>query len=792
MRFVHLFPAIATIVSAVVLFVAAGGQEVAQIQKTLPGLTQSVEILRDRWGVPHIYAKTVDDMFFAQGYITASDRLFQLDLWRRIGTGKLSEVLGPNFVSRDRIARLVRYRGNWEDEWNSYSPDTKQIATSFVSGINAYIRSLNGKRPEEFRLAGFDPGLWTPEDVVSRVAGLSMTGNVLQEVNRAQLVSRLGIPTVELLSPPDPPAPFVIPHGLDLADINSAIMRDYTAAIGPIRFPGQQGSNNWVVDGAMSKTGKPLLANDPHRAIQLPSLRKTVHLVGPGWDVIGAGEPALPGVALGHNEDMAFGFTIVGIDQQDLYVEKMNPANSTEYFFQGKWQKFIMQHETILVRGAGGDTESVGSEAPTPEELDLKFSVHGPVIYEDPDRHRAYTLKWVGEMPGTAGYLPALALARVKTWKQFQAAAARYKVPSENLIYADRLGNIGWIAAGLAPLRNGWEGLFPVPGDSGAYEWTGFLPPDQHPTSLNPKSHYIATANNNILPHEYAHQLSHYWSSPERYQRIVEMLNSKPKFDVEDFERMQQDTVSLVARDFVGLLKNWNPDEGSQAAQIRSQMIEWDGNLAQDSKQAAIYEIWLSRLSSKLSAKVLPSPRTNPRTVIASLKTIPQLNELLSLSLNEALADLERRLGPDESRWKWGSLHRVYFRHPLNLTANPASGPGGPPLGLDSETLRREQLLDSFDLKPISRPGDGNTVNATAFGPNYSESYGASFREIIDLSDWDRSVMTNTPGESGIPGNKHYEDLAGPWSRGEYHPLPYSRKAVEEATEERIILVPVK
>ncbi|MCU1292067.1 MAG: Penicillin amidase [Bryobacterales bacterium] len=770
---------------------AARSDEITSIQKTLPGLRDRVEILRDRWGVPHIYAQNQDDLFFAQGYITANDRLFQLDIWRRIGTGSLSEVLGPNFIARDRIAKLVQYRGNWEDEWNSYSPDTKQIAVAFTNGINAYIKSLNRQRPEEFRMAGFDPALWRPEDIVSRPAGLSMTGNVMQEVNRALLVSRLGLQTVELLSPPDPPSAFAVPHGLDLADITSAVLRDYTSAIGPIRFPGQQGSNNWVVDGTMSKTGKPLLANDPHRALQLPSLRKTVHLVAPGWNVIGAGEPALPGVAVGHNDEIAFGFTIVGIDQQDLYVEKVNPEDTTQYLVRGTWQKFTVQHETLLVRGAGEGTE--GPESPTPEQIDLKYTIHGPVIFEDPARHRAYALKWIGEQPGTAGYLPAIALARAKTWQQFQGAAARYKVPSENLVYADRRGNIGWIAAGLAPIRNGWEGLFPVPGDTGDYEWTGFLPADQHPFAFNPPQHFIATANNNILPHDYGHQLSHYWASPERYQRIVEMLGNAKKFDVEDFERMQQDTVSLVARDFVALLRNWNPAEGSRQAAIRSQMLDWDANLTLTSKQALIYELWLSRLNSKLSAKVLPYPRTNPRAVIASLKSVPQLGDLLSKSLDEALADIERRFGPDESRWQWGNLHKAFFRHPLNLTANPQPGPAGStPLGQEAESAKREQLLDSFDLKPVGRPGDGNTVNATSFGPNYSEAYGASFREILDVSDWDRSMMTNTPGESGNPGDKHYEDLLEPWANGEYHPLPYSRKAVEEATEQRILLVPAK
>lgn len=780
------FTLLLTIAAALIV---AAGMEVKRVQRTLPGLKQSVEILRDRWGVPHIYAQNPDDLFFAQGYITANDRLFQLDIWRRIGTGKLSEVLGPDFIARDRIARLVRYRGNWDEEWSSYSLDAKQIVTAFTNGINAYIRSLNGERPEEFRLAGFDPGLWTPEDVVSRIAGLQMTGNMLQEVNRAQQVARLGLRTVELLSPPDPPTAFVIPHGLDLADITPAILRDYIAAIGPIRFPGQQGSNNWVIDGTMSRTGKPILANDPHRAIQLPSLRKTVHLVAPGWDVIGAGEPALPGIALGHNENVAFGFTIVGIDQQDLYVEKVNPENPAEYLYRGAWQKFEVEHDSFGVKGAGAETG--GSQAAAPESVDLKFTVHGPVIYEDPTRHRAYALKWVGEMPGTAGYLSALSLARARNWQEFQSAVARYNVPSENLVYADRRGNIGWIACGLAPIRKGWEGLFPVPGDSGEYEWSGYLPASDHPSEFNPREHYIATANNNILPHGYSHQLGFYWASPERYQRIVEMLGEGRKFDVEDFEHMQQDTLSLVARDFIDLLKTWNPAEQSRAAHIKNLFMEWDGSLAVNSEPALIFEVWKTKLSSKLTVKFLPVARTNPRAVLESLKSKPGVNELLSSSLDEALKDIEKRLGPDESRWTWGSLHESHFRHPLNVP-QPADAIGVPhTFGLDSSAAQRERLLDSFDLPPVPRPGDANTVNATG-GSNYTAAYGASYREIIDVNDWDRSMMTNTPGESGVPGDKHYDDLVGPWSRGEYHPMPFSRKAVEAATEERILLVPAK
>ncbi len=770
-----------------VVFLLAQTNTVTSSQVRVPGLKQPVEVLRDHWGVPHIYAKNQDDLFFAQGYLAATDRLFQLDLWRRIGSGKLSEVFGPNYIARDRIARLVRYRGNWDDEWRSYAPDARQIATAFANGINAYIRGLDGKRPEEFRIAGFDPGLWVPEDVTSRMAGLTMTGNAGEEVQRAQQVARLGLPTIQLLSPPDPAIPLVVPKGLDLADVTSAILRDYGAAVSPLQFPGQQGSNNWVVDGSMSETGKPLLANDPHRAVTLPSLRKTVHLVAPGWNVIGAGEPALPGIALGHNEEIAWGFTIVGIDQQDLYVEKTNPENPYQYQVQGTWKEFKIDHETIAVKGAGED--AAGSEMAAPEPVDLKYTTHGPVVYQDIDRHRAYSLRWVGQEPGSAGYLPALSLARAKSWSQFQKAVAGYKIPSENLVYADRQGNIGWIAAGLAPVRQGWAGLFPVPGDSGQYEWNGFLPADDHPSEFNPARHYIATANHNILPPQYPYQLTYYWASPERYQRIVELLGSKPKFSVADFERMQQDTVSLVARDFTQLLDSWWPPQRSPGAIVKAEFAGWDANLAVDSKQALLYEVWVTKLRGKLTVRVLPVRRTDPRVVLETLKSNPQLDQLLTTSLKEAMDELERRLGPDQSKWTWGRLHRILFHHPMDFDTPPDSATS---FGLSGATtaVKQEHAPDIFDIDPVARPGDGNTINATG-GPNYTEAYGASFREVIDVSDWDRSMMTNTPGESGVPGSKHYKDLVGPWAAGDYHPMPFTRKAVEAATEERLLLVPV-
>ena len=698
----------------------------------MTGVRQPVEILVDRWGVPHIYAANADDLFFAQGFVTARDRLFQIDLWRRTGTGQLAEVLGPSALPRDRIARLFRFRGDWDREWKSYAPDAQQIATAFTDGINSYIQGLNHKRPLEFELAGYDPGLWQPEDVTARIAGLLMSGNLSREVQRCIDVSQFGLETVQRLMPPDPFQVLAPPRGLDLASITAAILRDYTAATGPVTLPGEQGSNNWVVDGSMTMSGMPLLANDPHRPIQLPSLRKTVHLVAPGWNVIGAGEPALPGVALGHNDNIAYGFTIVGMDQQDLYVEKLNPEDRNQYMYRGEWKTVESETVDIAVKGE------------KPRTVELRYTLHGPILYEDAAQHRAYALRWAGSEPGGAGYLAALSVARASNWDQFRKEVGRYKVPSENLVYADKAGNIGWIAAGLAPVRPNWSGLFPVPGDGGDFEWSGYLPVEDLPQSFNPKQHFIATANHNILPEGYTKQLSFEWAQPDRYKRIVEMLSSGRKFDVPDFERMQQDTTSLNARRFLRLIDHDSPLKG------------WDGTLRVDSTQALLYERWTAALPVAVFGPNLGARVTLQQT-LTELEEHPN-----AAAIEAAYKTAESRIGEMKV---WGDLHKVYFRHPLNRKG--------------------------LNRGPVSRPGDSNTVNATS-GANFYQTAGASYRQIIDVSDWDRSRMTNVPGESGNPESRHYDDLIEDWAWGNYHRMPYSRKAVEAVTEERLTLLPRK
>ncbi|MBI4663592.1 MAG: penicillin acylase family protein [Verrucomicrobia bacterium] len=740
----------------------------------VPGLQRPVTVLRDPWGVAHIFAQTQPDLFFAQGFVAAQDRLWQLELWRRAGEGKLSEILGPKAVERDRFARLLRYRGDLNQEFESYAPDGREIIEAFVRGVNFFIESSRGKLPIEFQLAGITPELWTPEVCVTRLAGYVMTRNATMEVVRARLIRELGVEAVEEILPTDPPQRLRIPAGLNLEGIDESVLRGANAVGVPVRFDPTEGSNNWVVDGTLSATGKPLLANDPHRPILLPSLRYMVHLVGPGWNVIGSGEPALPGVAIGHNENIGFGITIFGIDQQDLYVEETNPQNPNEYRRQGRWEPMRVERELIKVEGLA-----------MPVQLELKFTIHGPVIHADTNRHRAYALRWVGSEPGSAGYLASLSVDRARNWTEFLHALERWKVPSLNFVYADSDGNIGWQVAGLAPARRGWAGLLPVPGAEGRYEWDGFLSLSQLPHSYNSPRHFLASANNNLIPPRYRHQLGHDFAAPFRYQRIDQVLSSgKGRFTLSDFERLQHDETSMPARELVRLLREVKGANAELQRHI-DLLTKWDCVVSKDFAAAALFEIWwpkigpvvfkprlpekawpllAGRLSAVKTLQVLkqPTPRwfgSNPRS---------SRDAILLNTLSEAVAEANSKLGHDPQKWRWGTLHKAAFPHTLST----------------DETRRA-----LFDLGPVERGGDSFTVNMTG-GSNFKQDNGASYRQLLDLAEWDRSLAVNVPGQSGQPQSQHYDDLLALWAEGRYYPLLFSRTKIEEAAQEKLILEP--
>lgn len=743
------------------------------------GLDSVVEVRRDRWGIPHIYARTSHDLFFAQGYVVAQDRLWQMEMWRRAGEGRLAEVLGPAMVERDRLARLLLYRGDPALEWASYAPDAREIVGAFVQGVNARIREVRNNPPIEFTLLGFLPEPWDSTVPLQRLGALAMTDNALEEVRRAVLLTALGRARTEALLPTDPPRRLDPVPGLDLRGITTGSLGAASAG-STIPLERLEGSNNWVVSGSRTRSGKPLLANDPHRSVSLPSLRYLTHLVGPGWNVIGAGEPGVPGVAGGHNGRVGFGFTIVGMDQQDVYVERLAVCPGFRRgraaregtaprctWHEGRWVPLKTVPDTIRVKGEPS------------RAIRLEFSHHGPLVGEDSARGRGFALRFVGSEPGTAGYLAQLSLDRAQDWNGFREAAARWKLPTENLVYADVEGNIGWIAAGLMPLRS-WSGLLPVPGD-GKYEWQGFLPSGELPFAFNPPSGFIATANHNILPPGYDKPLNYDWADPSRFQRIAAVLGDSTGLTREDFERLQHDELSLQAQALVPVLLaalgRARPALTPAADSAVRLLASWDYVMRQEDAAPLIYSAWTRSLRPMLLRRWLGRAAGTPGITIGNrrlmqLVTAPDTllgarpaatrDSIVVAAFREAVVELGKSPGGTPGSWRWGAVHRAAFRHPLAA---------------------------AFDLASVPRGGDGNTVNATG-GGNLRQTSGASYRIVVDFADFDNSVATSVPGQSGQPGSEYYGNLLPLWAEGEYFPLLYSRAAVERETAHILWLKP--
>ena len=766
----------------------AAVKRLAQIDGTISvrGLDSTVEVRRDRWGVPHIYARTEHDLFFAQGFVAAQDRLWQMEMWRRQAEGRLSEVLGARAVERDRLARLFRYRGSMDAEWAAYGPGAKAIVSAFVGGVNAYIAQVKDRPPIEFTMMGFAPEPWTIDVPLARVTTLSGVSNATTEILRSRLISLVGKNQAEEILPTEPTRPLDPVAGLDLSGLDQSSLGGFAGAYADIAFQRIEGSNNWVVSGKKTRSGKPILANDPHRAITHPSVRYITHLVGPGWNVIGAGEPASPGVSIGHNERIAFGLTIVGMDQQDVYVERVRPCQRGTgnreqgtvpplgtsgpgsqfpvpscYLHNGSWQAVTTVIDTIKVKGENA------------RSVRLEFTHHGPIVSRDTVRERAIAVRMVGQEPGTAAYLASLQLGRAKNWQDFQSAMARWRMPSENMIYADVDGNIGWIAAGLMPRRS-WSGLLPVPGD-GRFEWGGFIPVGELPQAYNPSSGFIATANNNILPPGYTTPISYDWSSAYRVSRIKEVLESRSDFTIADFQALQHDDVSVLARRIVPMLVSAARRLGKSESAAVQMLGSWNFRMSRDAAAPLLFEAWAPIVARRANAARLSREAAE---VIGNRPDYEELERFLAApagavsagvrdsmlveSLADAASEIARRFGTDTTQWRWGTLHVAELRHPL---------------------------ARAFDLPPVSRAGDGNTVFATG-GANYRQTAGASYREVIDLGDFDNSVAINVPGQSAQPGSEYYDDLLPLWGSDRYFPLVFSRARVERETRHTLMLRP--
>ena len=759
--------------------------------QVVQGLQQPATLIVDHWGIAHIYARTAHDAYFLQGYNAARDRLWQIDLWRKRGLGLLARSLGPAYVSQDRAARLLLYRGDMAHEWAAYAPGAREVATAFAAGINAYIAEIRdgGKPlPEEFRLTGSMPELWEPKDIV-RIRSHGLVGNVSSEVERAQVACKAGLAADRLRVHLEPPHVVIVPAGLDPCLVPADVLRDYELGTQPVHFsagsaaaaadgrrpPVAEGSNNWVIAPSHSATGRAVLANDPHRALTVPSLRYIVHLEAPGLSLIGAGEPALPGISFGHNGRVGFGLTIFAVDQEDLYVYELNPTDPDEYRYRGGWEKMRIVHETVEVKGGAA------------QDVELRFTRHGPVLRLDPKTGLAFALRSVWSEPGTAPYFMSTWLATISDWRQFQVAHDRWGTPPLNLIYADTSGNIGWAPGARVPVRPNWDGLLPVPGD-GRYEWRGFMAGRELPSRYNPKQGWLATANEMNLPAGYANKppLSFEWANRSRIDRITQVLASKPKLSMTDSMALQNDNRDLLAGQLISLLEPLSAAD-PRVSRSLDLLKQWDLDEGTDSTAATIYQVWVHHLAPMTIERVVPGPvqkliADGSLTAIGGYLHQPDSrlgadplaarNDILIRSLTAAVEDLEHRFGSDMTTWRWGRLHQMTFRPAIASLADP-------------------QTRVRLSLPAVELGGSGNSPHAAGFDPpNFAVIAGASVRMVLDVGDWDRSVAINAPGQSGDASSPHYKDLLQPWSQGQYVPLLYTRAAVDDAAEVSVTLTP--
>ena len=762
-------------------------------QYEVRGLTLPAEIIVDKWGVPHIYANDHYDAFFVQGFNAARDRLWQIDLWRKRGLGKLAETFGPEFAAQDEAARLFLYRGDMYAEWLAYGNDAKKIATAFTAGINAFIDLTNVHTellPPEFSLLNYQPERWDADDVV-RIRSNGLWRNVTDEVWRAQLACRGELAVAARWRRLQPDWETQIPEGLDPCVIPENVLDKYRLAKSPVGFgepllpaaspssaPSSEristqvssaptialqdtffdsiGSNNWVVAPGRTDTGRPILADDPHRGHSTPSLRYISHLVAPGINVIGAGEPALPGISIGHNEKIAFGLTIFPIDQEDLYVYTKKRQG---YEYQGRTEPFLRVTETLPIREA----ES--------RELELKFTRHGPVIAETAKHVFAVRAAWLE--PGMSPYFGSIEYMRAENWREFVASLNRWGAPSENQVYADTDGNIGYKPAGRFPKRDNWDGLLPVPGD-GRYEWDGYFDMDVLPEEYNPKRGYTGTANSMNLPPDYPindYRIGFEWSAPWRYNRLWEVLAADNRHTMVDSIDLQRDYASVLARQALSRLPDLIDHPGGLL------LKNWDHVIGADSAAGALWNVWYHRHLTPGLAKLVQSEATSTRQ-LDSLTVLDMLETMAGKAtayetLAFAYQELQQRLGLDEGLWQWGDLHQIKFKHPLLEFADP-------------------DLKSAMSMPPYPRGGNANTTNNTGFlnANSFDVVGGASFRMVVDVGNWDAALATNAPGQSGDPRSQFYDNLLENWATEKSFPLVYSREAVEANSAFTITLRP--
>lgn len=791
----------------------------------IAGLDGEVEVIRDANGIAHIYASTVHDLFVAQGFVHAQDRFWQMDTWRHIGAGRVSEMFGEDQVDTDAFLRTMGWSELAERQYATASPAGREALSGYAEGVNAYLAD---RSPAELGFEytvldlvnrSYTPEPWTAVDSLlwGKVMAWDLRGNMDNEIARSLLLDDFTPEEVALFYPPYPEEhpvivgnsePRVSGVSLDPPPVSSLQTIGTTfrsiARVDALTGGGGVGlgSNSWVIAPERTASGAAILANDPHLGIRMPSIWYQVSLhcapktAACPLDVTGFSFAGMPGVIIGHNDKVAWGLTNLGPDVMDLYIERINPENPLQYEVNGRWADMEVRTETIQV--AGGE----------PVDITVRNTRHGPIVSDDygmledftdnsgiplPDQY-AVALRWTNLDDNPAVVDAVLALDVAEDFESFRDALRLFEVPAQNMVYADVDGNIGYQAPGKIPIRDNWDGRIPVPGWNDEYEWSGFIPFDELPSTLNPPEGYIVTANNPVVDDSYPHLLTTDWNYGDRAYRIVEMVKADSEVDLDDVAAMQVDVYNRHAERLVPWLTDINlAGEDGTFVRAREILAEWDRNNDADSAGAAIFEgIWrqllLLTFQDDLEEDIWPAGGSRWSLAVEQMLAFPNLrvwddratepverrDDILKAAFLAGVSEVEGLLGGSPDEWEWGRLHGAVFR-------NETLGESG--IGL---------IEGRFNRGPYPVGGGSDIVNAIGYyaDEGFEVTWVPSMRMIVDLGELQNSRAIHTTGQSGHAYSSHYQDMIEAWADGEYFPMNWDKEAIRLGAEGLLVLRP--